>query len=216
MRRLVMVGMAAAFAGACSSESVRTPAQPGEVVSVPLRVEKHEGVAHNISVHLSGDQEPTPAPPAPSPVDSQAQGQAILKIADDGLSFNYKLIASNIENIAQAHIHCGPPGMNGSIFIWLYPGVTSTAAVTTADGRHDGILAEGTVISGANLHVRTVAPSAVCPGGVANFAQALEKIRSGQAYVNIHTNDQVAPTNTGPGDFPGGEIRGQLGSPGDH
>ena len=191
MRRLVMVGMAAAIAGACSSDSVRTPAQP-DVVTVPLRVEKHEGVAHNISVHLSGDQEPTPAPPAPSPVDSQAQGQAILKIADDGLSFDYKLIASNIENIAQAHIHCGPAGMNGSIFIWLYPSVTSTGAVTTADGRHDGILAEGTVISGANLHVRTVAPSAVCPGGVANLAQALEKIARVKPP-STFTNDQVAP-----------------------
>jgi hypothetical protein len=29
-------------------------------------------------------------------------------------------------------------------------------------------------------------------------------------YVNVHTNDGVAPTNTGPGDFPGGEVRGQL------
>jgi hypothetical protein len=26
----------------------------------------------------------------------------------------------------------------------------------------------------------------------------------------VHTNDGVAPTNTGPGDFPGGEIRGQI------
>jgi CHRD domain len=214
MRRLVIVGLAGAIAAACSSDSVRTPAQP-DAVSVPLRVEKHAGVAHNISVHLSGDQEPSPVPPAPSPVDSEAQGQAILQIADDNLSFGYKLIASNIENITQAHIHCGPPGMNGSIFIWLYPSVTSTSALTTADGRHDGVLAEGTVTSGGSNHVRTVAPSAVCPGGVANFAQALEKIRSGQAYVNVHTNDQVAPTNTGPGDFPGGEIRGQLGSPGD-
>ena len=215
MRRLVMVGMAAAIAGGCSSDTVRTPAQPG-AVSVPLTVEKHDGVAHNIGAHLSGEQEPTPAPPAPSPVDSLAQGQAILRIADDNLSFDYKLIASNIENITQAHIHCGPPGMNGSIFIWLYPSVTSTSALTTADGRHDGVLAEGTVMSTGPNHVRTVAASATCPGGVANFAQALEKIRSGQAYVNVHTNNQVAPTNTGPGDFPGGEIRGQLGSPGDH
>src|SRR5437667_342610 len=30
------------------------------------------------------------------------------------------------------------------------------------------------------------------------------------AYANVHTNDGVAPTNTGPGDFPGGEIRGQI------
>jgi hypothetical protein len=26
----------------------------------------------------------------------------------------------------------------------------------------------------------------------------------------VHTNDGVAPPNTGPGDFPGGEIRGQV------
>jgi hypothetical protein len=35
-------------------------------------------------------------------------------------------------------------------------------------------------------------------------------MRNGWAYVNVHTNDGIAPTNTGPGDFPGGEIRGQL------
>lgn len=31
----------------------------------------------------------------------------------------------------------------------------------------------------------------------------------GDTYVNVHTNDGVAPPDTGPGDFPGGEIRGQ-------
>jgi len=35
-------------------------------------------------------------------------------------------------------------------------------------------------------------------------------MRAGNTYVNVHTNDGVAPTNTGPGDFPGGEIRGQI------
>jgi hypothetical protein len=33
---------------------------------------------------------------------------------------------------------------------------------------------------------------------------------AGNAYVNVHTNDGVDPTNTGAGDFPGGEIRGQI------
>jgi hypothetical protein len=159
---------------------------------------------------LSGDQEPTPVPPAPSPQDSQAQGQAIFKIAEDELSMEYKLIAANIENVVQAHIHCGPRGVNGGIFIWLYPSVTSTTALTGPTGRHDGVLAEGTVVSGAALNVRTVASSDVCPGGVANFADALRQIRAGNAYVNIHTNDGVAPTNSGPGDFPGGEVRGQF------
>ena len=211
MRRVALFGVVAAFASACSSDSMRTPAQP-ESISVPLRVEsaQHGGPQLNHSVHLSGDQEPTPAPPAPSPQDSQAQGQAIFKIAEDEHSFDYKLIASNIENAVQAHIHCGPKGVNGSIFIWLFPSVTSTSALTGPTGRHDGVLAEGTVVSGATLNVRTVAASATCPGGVANFADALRQIRSGNAYVNIHTNDGVAPTNTGPGDFPGGEVRGQF------
>src|SRR5687767_9898554 len=211
MRKFLGIGIAAIIAGGCSSESAQSPAQPG-AISLPLVVEQRGGQTFNHSVHLSGDQEPSPVPPAPSPVDSDAQGQGIFKIAEDELSFDYKLMASNIENVVQAHIHCGPAGMNGPIMIWLYPSVTSTAALTGPTGRHDGVLVEGTVISGQANHVRTIASTnAVCTGGVANFAQALAKIRAGQAYVNVHTNDGVAPTNTGPGDFPGGEIRAQFG-----
>lgn len=216
MRRLVIVGMAAVFASACSSDSVRTPSQP-DTITVPLRVTQHAGTAHNHSVHLSGDQEPfVPATPGgPTPADSTAQGQAIFHIADDDQSFDYKLIASNIENITQAHIHCGPSGVNGPIMIWLYPNPTATVALPGGAGRHDGVLVEDTVKSSVTAHVRPVsATNAACPGGVANFAEALEKIRAGLAYVNVHTNDGVAPTNTGPGDFPGGEIRAQLGTPG--
>jgi hypothetical protein len=148
--------------------------------------------------------------PAPTPADSQAQGQGIFKIADDDQSFDYKLIASNIENITQAHIHCGPAGMNGSIMIWLYPSVTSTSALPGGAGRHDGILAEGTVSATGTLHVRPVAASTNCPGGVTNFAQALAKIRAGGAYVNVHTSDGVGTNVPSPGDFPGGEIRAQF------
>jgi hypothetical protein len=38
----------------------------------------------------------------------------------------------------------------------------------------------------------------------------IDALRNGNAYVNVHTNDGVAPTDTGPGDFPSGEIRGQI------
>jgi hypothetical protein len=38
----------------------------------------------------------------------------------------------------------------------------------------------------------------------------LAAMDSGNTYVNVHTNDGVDPANTGPGDFPGGEIRGQV------
>jgi hypothetical protein len=35
-------------------------------------------------------------------------------------------------------------------------------------------------------------------------------LKNGNAYVNVHTDDGIDPTNTGPGDFPGGEVRGQI------
>jgi hypothetical protein len=212
MPRAVTVALAVVAVSACS-ESSRTPAAPSTYIA-PLHVQsaQPDGIAKNHRTHLSGDEEVfTPAVPGgPTPADSNAQGQAILQIATDSLSFDYKLIASNIENITQAHIHCGQFGTNGPIIVWLYPGPTATMALAGGAGRHDGVLAEGTVVSGAALHVRTAAPSAACPGGVATFADVLAQIRAGNTYVNVHTSDGVAPPNTGPGDFPGGEVRGQL------
>jgi hypothetical protein len=222
MRGFVMAGLAAVMVSACSSDSARTPVQP-DTISVPLRVTstqlepaKHKGTPHNHSVHLSGDQENLAvAPGAPHPSDSHAQGQAIFHIADNDLSFDYKLIVSNIENITQAHIHCGASDVNGPIVVWLYPTPTSTAALAGGAGRHNGVLVEGTILSGATLHVRPThtppaLPPATCPGGVLTLGDVLERIREGNAYVNVHTNDGVPPTNQGPGDFPGGEVRGQF------
>ena len=221
MRRLLVTCMMAAVASACTSESAKTPLQP-ETITLPLRVDSPAGAAsgqsakgetpENHRAHLSGDQEVfTPATPGgPTPADSHAQGQGIFQINKDGNSFDFKLIASNIDNIVQAHIHCGLPGMNGGIVVWLYPSVTSSAALTGPTGPHNGVLAEGTVVEGATLNVRPQPSSAACPGGVATFDDVLTKMRTGGAYVNVHTNDGVAPPNSGPGDFQGGEIRGQF------
>jgi hypothetical protein len=206
--RLIAVSVAAGLAAACS-ESPRSPVQP-ETFSAPVTITagQHAGVPHNHRTHLSGENEVFTGTPHPS--DSQAQGQAIFQIARDGDSFTYKLIVSNIENVTQAHIHCGPADANGPIIVWLYPSVTATTALAGGAGRHDGVLSEGTVERGGTNHVRARPDSATCPGGVANFDDVLAKIRAGLAYVNVHTNDGVAPTNTGPGDFPGGEVRGQI------
>ena len=216
MRRVAMFAMVMA-AGGCSSDSVRPLSQPTSI-SVPIRVttEQHAGEAHNASVHLSGDQEVfTPATPgAPTPADSHAQGQAIMQIAPNGDSFDYKLIVSNIDNVVQAHIHCAPAGVNGPIVVWFYPSKTATGALTGPTGRQDGVLIEDT-IAPANVRTFTAnaANNAACPvatPGAPTFAEILDKMRSGNAYVNVHTNDGVAPTNSGPGDFPGGEVRGQF------
>lgn len=210
MHRLTVVAALALIASACSSDPGQTPTG-ASAVNLPIQVEARAGTGLNHSVHLNGEQEPfSAAPGAPTPADSHGQGQAIIHIADNELSFDYKLIASNIENIVQAHIHCGPAGVNGPIIIWLYPSVTSQNPAASGAGRHDGVLAEGTVVSGATLNVRNAAASATCPGGVANFADALRQIRAGNAYVNVHTDDGDDTPNTGAGDMVSGEIRGQI------
>ena len=208
MRKVVITALTAAVTCACS-ESTRTPATPTELTA-PLQVQavQPEGVAKNHTTHLSGDQEVfTPSTPGgPTPADSQAQGQAHFKVSNDGASVDYKLIASNINNAFMAHIHCGVPGSNGPIVVWLYPS-TDPVPGPLGGGRHDGVLAEGT-FTGANVIARP--DSAACPGGVSSLADVLAKIKANGTYVNVHTNDGVDPANQGPGDFPGGEIRGQL------
>jgi len=42
------------------------------------------------------------------------------------------------------------------------------------------------------------------------MAQLITEIKRGRIYMNVHTDDGIAPPDTGPGDFPGGEVRGQV------
>jgi hypothetical protein len=109
------------------------------------------------------------------------------------------LYVATIDNAFMAHIHLGPVGVNASIVVWLFPGTAPVPGPLGA-GRFNGKIAEGTVTA-ANL----AGPLAGHP-----LSDLIAAIQAGNAYVNVHTNDGVAPTNTGPGDFPGGEIRGQL------
>jgi hypothetical protein len=147
----------------------------------------------NVGTHLKGRYE--------LPLrNTNEQGQAIFRISDDGQSVDYKLIASNIDNAFMAHIHMGPSTANGPIVVWLYPSTTPVPG-PLGSGRHDGVLAEGT-FTAANL----VGPLAGHP-----LSDLIDAIESGNAYANVHTNDGQGDINTGPGDFPGGEIRGQLG-----
>ena len=145
------------------------------------------GINANWSDHATGAQEVPPR-------DTLAQGQAIFHLSDDGQSIDYRLIASNIENVVQSHIHIGPTGANGPVVVFLY------GPAAPGGGRHDGVLATGT-ITAASL----VGPLAGQPLSV-----LVDAMRSGNAYVNVHTSDGVGAPDSGPGDFPGGEIRADL------
>jgi hypothetical protein len=43
-----------------------------------------------------------------------------------------------------------------------------------------------------------------------SLSDLVAAMQAANTYVNVHTNDFVDPPNTGPVDFLGGEIRGQL------
>ncbi|HEU0248875.1 MAG TPA: CHRD domain-containing protein [Gaiellaceae bacterium] len=145
------------------------------------------GLNANWSTHASGSLEVPPRA-------TSAQGQAIFHLSADASELEYELIASNIENVVASHIHVGVAGANGPIGVFLY----GTAA--PGAGRTDGVLAEGT-ITAANL---------IGPLAGMSLADLVQLMNSGGAYVNVHTNDGVGDVNTGPGDFPGGEIRGDI------
>ena len=151
----------------------------------------------NFNTHLAAGEEVMPIGIVNN---SRAQGQANFKLSSDGTTLHYKLIAANIDNAFMAHIHMGPVGVNAPIVVWLFPSTTPGVTGPLGAGRMDGVLAEGT-ITAANL----VGPLAGHP-----LSDLIAAIQAGNAYVNVHTNDGVAPINTAPGDFPGGEIRGQL------
>jgi len=141
----------------------------------------------NFIAILSGDAE--------VPVrDTQARGVAIFRLSDDGMSLSYRLVVANIDNVTASHIHLGGPSANGPVVAFL------AGPFPVGGGRTSGVLARGTITE-ADL----VGPLA---GG--SFTDLIAAMSTGNAYVNVHTNDGVAPANTGPGDFPGGEVRGQI------
>jgi hypothetical protein len=136
--------------------------------------------AFNFVAPLSGDEEVPP-------VDTNATGLARFQLHDED-ALDFMVIVANIDNITQAHIHCGAEGVNGPVVVFLFglgPGVTV-----------NGILSEGTITAG---DVIPRLDSAMCPGGVANFDELITKMRSGETYTNVHTSAN-----------PGGEIRGQI------
>ena len=141
----------------------------------------------NFVAHLTGASE-VPSHETP------AVGEVKFQLSPDGTQLEYRLISSNIHNVIASHIHLAPAGVNGPFTVFLF------GNVPPGGGRTDGVLAHGT-ITAANL----VGPLAGHP-----LSELIAAMQAETTYVNVHTNDGVAPTNTGPGDFPGGEIRGQL------
>jgi hypothetical protein len=147
--------------------------------------------ARHLATHLRGTNEVPPH-------DTRAKGEAVFHVHADG-SVSYKVLVEDIRNPFMAHIHIAAAGVNGPIVEWLFPG-TAPKPGPIGIGLVHGRLVEGTF----------TAADFVGPLANGKLADLLDAIRAGNAYVNVHTNDGTA--TPGPGNFPGGEIRGQLGA----
>jgi hypothetical protein len=106
---------------------------------------------------------------------------------------SYELKVDDIRNVFAAHIHTAPKGENGPVVVDLFTGPTGR-------GEFEGMLARGT-ITAAQLEG---------PLAGKTLADLLAQMLAGNTYVNVHTNDGSGDSNTGPGDFAAGEIRGQI------
>ena len=118
-----------------------------------------------------------------------ATGSATFNVV--GNTVSWSLTVNNITNVTAAHIHApAPAGQNTGVVVTL-------------------------VSSGPLSGTRTGSFTQVDQGSttITTLEALLQLMRTGQAYVNVHTSDGVDPPNTGPGDFPGGEIRGQIERP---
>jgi hypothetical protein len=174
--RITAVLATAVLAGACSE--VQSP----QAVEAPLyTLQGHDFVSN-----------PNGAGEVPANA-SRAVGSLYARLSPDGTQFSYKLAVANINNVTQAHIHCGAAGLNGPIVLWLYPSGPPSLLIP---GNTTGVLNEFTA---TNANVIARPPSSTCPTGVADLAQLVTLLRTGGAYANVHTQA-----------FPPGEIRDQV------
>jgi hypothetical protein len=145
------------------------------------------GPATGFVATLSGSEEVPPVP-------TTATGSAVFALS--GSTLIYTINVANLTNAVVAHIHIAPQGQNGPVRLNL----CGTGAPVPPCTSGSGELAAGTNGEIVNS-----------PGQPAiTFDDLVAAMRSGGAYVNVHTDDGVPPPNTGPGDMASGEIRGQI------
>ena len=119
---------------------------------------------------------------------SPATGSATFTLSADGNTLSWTVTTTGANNVTASHIHIGGREIAGPIVLPLYAAAASNNPAITGS---------------------VTRASFTSPLGV-SFDGLLSLMRAGDTYVNVHTDNGVAPANTGPGDFPGGEIRGQI------
>ena len=138
--------------------------------------------ATHFVAHLTAAQEvQVPA------VISKGSGTLDLRLVSGGTKLRFKLTSNGVTRIAQSHIHVAARGINGPITVYFF-------ALPPAGWNGGSVTGDSFEVAGvrtaADVHQATA---------TFTFADLVTALRSGNAYVNIHS-----PT------YPAGEIRGQI------
>jgi hypothetical protein len=115
-------------------------------------------------------------------VNTPAKGEAKFSLSGDGTVLSYTLVVRDIENPTVAHIHFGKSGKNGQPVANIFNG-------PKREGKVRGNISQSSLMANdlkGDLKGKSI-----------NDLVAL--IKSGDAYVNVHTDG-----------YPDGEIRGQI------
>lgn len=129
-------------------------------------------------------------------ISSPASGRFEAVIDRKAGTIAYDLRYSGLTgDVQQAHIHVGQRSVNGAVSVFLCqteasPDPTGLAPRCPQSGQVSGTLQAANMIEGGIVN------QGIAPG---EFAELVQAIRSGVAYVNVHSSK-----------FPGGEVRGQL------
>ena len=151
--------------------------------------DNNQGKNGRIRARLVGLQE-VPA------VSSKGSGEFVAEISNDDSKIDYTLTWKDLEGatVQQAHIHFGQHyAANGGIAVFFCSNLPSPPANTPvcpvpASGELKGVITAANVIGPAGQGI-----------AAGEFAELLRAIRTGNSYVNVHTDKH-----------PGGEIRAQL------
>ena len=149
----------------------------GSVAAMVFSTASIAGADQTFKARMSGDQEVPPV------TDQGTSGKFEIQFNRDYTEGEYKLVINSGVRVTQAHLHCGPAGVNGPIIIFL-------AGFHDSGWDIDGQWVTNATVTNANI-VNTS-----CGGTLAEIAQ---NAAQGNVYVNAHS---VAK--------PGGVTRGQL------
>ena len=114
------------------------------------------------------------------PVKTSAAGAALFRLDARRRLVDYWLFVADIANVREAHIHKGPPDLNGNVVAYLFGPVEDPVSTT-------GLLRSGTLR----------AEDLIWP--LTDIASLREQMEAANVYVNVHTTAH-----------PSGEIRGQI------